>query len=93
MDRPWNKHIPSGNPMEIDIPEISLTDLFYQSVGLYPDKTAITFMDQTYTYSELGQLVKRCARILADDGVKKGDRVAIMLPNCPQYPISFLERF
>ncbi|MGG0285937.1 long-chain fatty acid--CoA ligase [Peribacillus butanolivorans] len=89
MDRPWNKHIPSGNPMEIDIPEISLTDLFYQSVGLYPDKTAITFMDQTYTYFELGQLVKRCARILADDGVKKGDRVAIMLPNCPQYPISF----
>ncbi|USK67402.1 long-chain-fatty-acid--CoA ligase [Peribacillus frigoritolerans] len=89
MDRPWIKHIPSGNPIEIDIPEISLTELFFQSVEQYSDNTAVTFMEKRYTYSELGKLVKRCARLLADEGIGKGDRVAIMLPNCPQYPIGF----
>jgi long-chain acyl-CoA synthetase len=89
MDRPWIKHIPSGNPIEIDIPEISLTELFFQSVEQYSDNTAITFMEKRYTYSELGKLVKKCARLLADEGIGKGDRVAIMLPNCPQYPIGF----
>ncbi|CAH0164716.1 Long-chain-fatty-acid--CoA ligase [Peribacillus sp. Bi96] len=89
MDRPWKKHIPSGNPMEINIPDMSLTDLFYRSVEQYSDKIAVTFMEQRYTYSELGRLVKRCARVLADEGIEKGDRVALMLPNCPQYPISF----
>jgi long-chain acyl-CoA synthetase len=89
MDRPWIKHIPSGNPIEIDIPEISLTELFFQSVEQYSDNTAVTFMEKRYTYSELGKLVKKCARLLADEGIGKGDRVAIMLPNCPQYPIGF----
>ncbi|AOH54836.1 long-chain fatty acid--CoA ligase [Peribacillus muralis] len=89
MDRPWKKHIPSGNPLEIEIPEISLTDLFYHSVEKYAEHTAVTFKEDRYTYSQLGQLVKRFARLLADAGVEKGDRVALMLPNCPQYPISF----
>ncbi|WP_285766861.1 long-chain fatty acid--CoA ligase [Peribacillus sp. SI8-4] len=89
MDRPWKKHIPSGNPLEIEIPEISLTDLFYQSVKKYPDHIAVTFNEDRHTYSQLGQLVKRFARLLADAGIEKGDRVALMLPNCPQYPISF----
>ncbi|WP_336059163.1 long-chain-fatty-acid--CoA ligase [Peribacillus frigoritolerans] len=89
MDRPWIKHIPSGNPIEIEIPEISLTELFFQSVEQYLDNTAVTFMEKRYTYSELGKLVKKCARLLADEGIGKGDRVAIMLPNCPQYPIGF----
>ncbi|WHX69158.1 long-chain fatty acid--CoA ligase [Peribacillus frigoritolerans] len=89
MDRPWIKHIPSGNPIEIEIPEISLTELFFQSVEQYSDNTAVTFMEKRYTYSELGKLVKKCARLLADEGIGKGDRVAIMLPNCPQYPIGF----
>ncbi|WP_413021038.1 long-chain-fatty-acid--CoA ligase [Peribacillus frigoritolerans] len=89
MDRPWIKHIPSGNPIEINIPEISLTELFFQSVEQYSDNTAVTFMEKRYTYSELGKLVKKCARLLADEGIGKGDRVAIMLPNCPQYPIGF----
>lgn len=93
MDRPWKKHIPQGNPIEIDIPEMSLTELFYQSVEQYSNKTAVTFMEQRYTYSELGMLVKRCACVLADEGIGKGDRVALMLPNCPQYPIGFLEPF
>lgn len=89
MDRPWKKHIPSGNPLEIEIPEMSVTDLFYQSVEKYADHTAITFNEDRYTYSQLGQLVKRFARLLAEAGIEKGDRVALMLPNCPQYPISF----
>lgn len=89
MDRPWMKHIVKGNPKEIEIPSISLTQLLDQSVKKYPDHIAMTFYEKTYTYSELNASIKKAAKGLSALGVKKGDRVAIMLPNCPQYPISF----
>ncbi|MFE8699442.1 long-chain fatty acid--CoA ligase [Cytobacillus sp. FJAT-54145] len=89
MERPWFKHIVEGNPQEIDIPEISLTQLFNQSVEKFRNHTAITFFNKRYTYGELDSLVKRAASGLKKLGVEKGDRVALMLPNCPQYPISY----
>ena len=49
----------------------------------------MTFFGKKYTYSDLDESIKKAAIALAKRGVQKGDRVAIMLPNCPQYPISF----
>lgn len=89
MEKPWLAHIVEGNPKEIEIPDVSLTDLFDQSVETYEDHTAVTFFTKTYTYRELAERIDRTAAALSKLGVKKGDRVAIMLPNCPQYPISF----
>lgn len=85
----WFKHIVEGNPKEIEIPEISLTDLFKQSVEKFENHTAVTFYQQTYTYSQLNKYIKNVASALRKLGVQKGDRVAIMLPNCPYYPIGF----
>ncbi|MCM3164042.1 long-chain fatty acid--CoA ligase [Metabacillus litoralis] len=89
MNRPWLKHVVEGNPVEIEIPEISLPDLFQRSVEKYENKIAVTFYDKSYSYSLLNDCVNRMASSLTKRQVKKGDRVAIMLPNCPQYPISY----
>jgi long-chain acyl-CoA synthetase len=89
MERPWLKHVAEGNPKEIEIPEISLTDLLIQSVDKYYNHAAITFYSQTYSYGQLDGCIKKIASALYKLGVKKGDRVALMLPNCPQYPISY----
>lgn len=89
MEKPWFKHVPEGNPTTIDIPEIALQDLFYQSVKTYPDQVAVTFYDKTMTYQGLYQLIQNAAAALHHLGVGKGDRVALMLPNSPQYPISY----
>ncbi|AQQ54079.1 long-chain-fatty-acid--CoA ligase [Planococcus lenghuensis] len=89
MERPWLAHIAEGNPKEIEIPDVSLSGLFDQSVETYANHTAITFFSKSYTYRELAERINRAAAALSKLGVKKGDRVAIMLPNCPQYPISF----
>ncbi len=89
MERIWHKHVVEGNPVEIDIAEISLPELFMQSVRTYYERPAVTFFDKTYTYGELDSAVQRTASALVKLGIKKNDRVAIMLPNCPQYPIIY----
>lgn len=89
MDRPWLQHVPEGNPKVINIPEISLSQMFEESVRKYADHTAITFFNQIYTYKQLHHLINNVASSLHHMGVKKGDRVALMLPNCPQYPIGY----
>ena len=89
VEKPWLKHYVEGQPAEVDIPEISLPELLQQSVEKYREKTAITFFDQTFTYEELFDHVKRVASAFHKRGLKKGDRVALMLPNTPFYPISY----
>lgn len=89
MDRPWLKHVAEGNPKSIEIPDISLVELFRQSAEEYADHTAVTFFDKTYSYRELEEAIIHFTKKLAGIGIRKNDRVAIMLPNCPQYPISF----
>jgi long-chain acyl-CoA synthetase len=90
MMRPWLKHIAEGNPQEIDIPDMTLYDMLHQSVEMYADHTAITFLDKTLTYRQLHQYVLKAAASFHHElGIKKGDRVALMLPNCPQYVISY----
>lgn len=89
MERPWLQYVVEGNPKEIEIPEISLVELLGESLQAYPHHTAITFFNQTYTYKELESHIQKAAGMLWDKGIRKGDRVAIMLPNCPQYPVNF----
>lgn len=89
MERPWLQHVVAGNPKEVEIPDISLVELYRQSARKYPAHTAITFFQNTYTYQELSDWIDRAARLMHSKGIRKGDRVAIMLPNCPQYPVCF----
>lgn len=71
------------------VPEIPLFDLIRRSVDRYRDKTALVSMDYRITYGEMDGYSDRLAHALAKRGVKKGDRVATLLPNCAQHVIAF----
>jgi long-chain acyl-CoA synthetase len=87
--RPWTASYPSGVPADYDFPSFALTRLLDDSAGTFPDHTALAFLGAKTTYRELKDQVDRFAGALAALGVKKGDRVALILPNCPQNVIAF----
>ncbi|RVU22311.1 acyl-CoA synthetase [Streptomyces antnestii] len=83
---------PHGTPSEAVYPlgEISVPDHVAHWARLRPDRAAVVFEDRTLTYRELDELSRRLAGRLAAEGVAPGDRVAVHLPNCPQFLIAFL---
>src|SRR5947209_12280321 len=87
--RPWVRHYEQGVPAQLDIPDQPLTWLLDQTVSKYPGQTAIIYYGTKLSYARLSSLANRFAAGLQKLGVKKGDRVAIALPNIPQYPIAF----
>ncbi len=89
MERSWYKNYVEGTPKEITIPEGPLWKGLDDAVKNYPNNEALYFEGVKVTYSELGELVDRAANGFAKMGVKKGDTVAIMLINCPQFVIAY----
>jgi long-chain acyl-CoA synthetase len=95
MDAPWVKFYEKGVPKSIAYPDGTLPDLLDAAVAEFPDKIALTFYvdpklpPSRMTYREMQDATLRFATALYQLGVRKGDRVAIMLPNCPQFPIAF----
>lgn len=89
MDRPWYKHYVGGTPKEIQIPDGPLFGYLDRAVEEYPDNLALFFEGVKITYRELGELVDKAAYGFTKLGVTKGDTVAIMIINCPQFVISY----
>ncbi|MCG8401196.1 MAG: long-chain fatty acid--CoA ligase [Firmicutes bacterium] len=85
----WLKNYPEDIPTQIDIPDVPLFDFMEQAARKHPSQTAIIFMGLKMTYSQLKDSTDRFATALHSMGVTKGDRVAIMLPNCPQAVIAY----
>jgi len=89
-DKPWLAVYESGRvEPETRIFEGSLFGLFSHAVEEHRGRTALGFYGTTFEFERLQALVEKMAASLAASGVKKGDRVALMLPNCPQYVTSF----
>ena len=89
MERIWLKSYPPGVPPEIDTRQYSsLVELFEKSIRAYGDRPAFTSMGKTITFSELDVMARNFGAWLQSKGVGKGARVAIMMPNCLQYPIA-----
>ncbi|MCW2679824.1 MAG: Long-chain-fatty-acid--CoA ligase [Frankiales bacterium] len=88
-DRPWLASYPPGVPADFDFPKIPLTRLLDDAASSFPTGTALAFLGTTITYRELKEAVDRFAAGLARLGLAKGDRVALVLPNCPQNVIAF----
>ena len=88
-EKPWVRVYEGYTSPEMEVYGGSLTDFFRLSVEEHRDKTALTFYGATFGFERLEALSKKMAASLAALGVEKGDRVALMLPNCPQYVISF----
>jgi long-chain acyl-CoA synthetase len=89
MDRIWLKHYPPGTPPEIDPGEYrSLAAMLARSCERFADKPAFTNMDVSITYRELDSLSRAFGAFVQNQlGLRKGDRLAIMLPNLLQYPV------
>lgn len=91
MEKVWLKRYPPGVPAEIDADHYSsLVDIFEQSIHTYADRVAYINMGKSITYRELDQHSLAFAAYLQKLGLKKGDAVAIMMPNLLQYPVALL---
>ena len=78
----------AGIPAVIEAPDAGLGELLETAAHFYPDRVAIDFLGATTTYRELLEASERAARLLHDAGVRRGDRVALIMPNCPQHVVA-----
>jgi long-chain acyl-CoA synthetase len=100
MEKPWLNEYDSGVPATIDYPKVPLQQFLVDTASKFPDKTALIYgnvveplgnmlMDTSMSYGRLLELTQRFAAALQKLGVQKGDRVAVHLPNCPQFVIAY----
>ncbi len=100
MEKIWLSYYEPGVPKSLTYPEITLSDMLNNSAKTYADHTATNFVLRyllggrftvggKLTYRQLNEKVDRMATALYQLGVRKGDRVAVMLPNSPHYIITF----
>ena len=91
QDKPWLSSYPDGVPYQVDGPQFeSLNDLFANSFNQFGLRLAFDCMGKKITYKELDELSWQFAAYLQSSGLKKGDRIALMMPNLLQYPIALL---
>lgn len=88
-ERAWVKHYQPGVPAEIEPPLTSLIEMCEEAVARGGDGVALQFFGRETTYRELGDQISRAAEGLRRLGVGAGDRVALVLPNCPQHVVAF----
>ncbi len=86
---PWTKHYDSEVPITLKYPETTLDQLFRRSVKNHPKACALIFFGKVISYEKLGRFVNILATSLEELGLHQGDRIALLLPNCPQYVICY----
>ena len=88
-DRPWLSAYPDGVPADIDPTQYaSLVELMEESFGKFADRCAYSFLGKDTTFGQTDTQSRALAAYLQGLGLAKGDRVAIMMPNVPQYPVA-----
>lgn len=88
--QPWFTTYPPGVPHSLEpYPNLSVFGMLEAAARNHPDAPALAWFGRRISYAELLKEVERCSAALAGLGVGKGNRVALILPNCPQYPIAF----
>ena len=96
-ERPWFAHYDPGVPHTLEYPAVPLQQFLSNTAARYPRSIATVFgavvagrlLEASLTYAKLDRLADRFAAGLQSLGVRKGDRVALLLPNCPQFVIAF----
>ncbi|PNY80197.1 long-chain-fatty-acid--CoA ligase [Deinococcus koreensis] len=89
LPRPWLQHYERGVPHDFSPSGRTLPQLLEEAAAQYPERVALSFLGATTTYRALLDDARRLANALRKMGVQPGDRVSIMLPNCPQFVVSF----
>ena len=89
LERPWLKAYPAGVPADIDTSQyLSLVALMEESFSKHRDRVAYSFMGKDITFGQTDSLSLALGCYLQSLGLVKGERVAIMMPNVPQYPVA-----
>ncbi|HEV7948938.1 MAG TPA: long-chain-fatty-acid--CoA ligase [Glaciihabitans sp.] len=88
-ERPWLANYQPGVPADIEMPTESLIHMLENSVAEAASFPALEFFGRRTTYADLGDQINRAAEGLRQLGVRAGDRVALILPNCPQHVVAF----
>ena len=88
-ERPWYKFYSPDLPQSLEYPNSSIPLLLRNSTKKFPENIAISFLGKSITYRELDSMVDSFASSLHDLGVRKGNKVAIFMPNYPQFVISY----
>jgi long-chain acyl-CoA synthetase len=89
IERPWLAHYPPGVPAEIDPTAItSLVAMLEESFRKFSDRTAVIFLDRKLSYGAIDDASRAFGAYLQSLGLARGARVAIMMPNVPQYPVA-----
>lgn len=86
---PWAKKYPASVDWSAALPAWPLYKILDDAVKNYPNNLFLDFLGKTYSYREIGELVARAAKGLQDLGIKKGDRVGLLLPNTPYYVVMY----
>ena len=89
LQRPWVRHYDPGVPATIDYPRVPVFQFLEDAACRNPDQVCTLFQGAGLTYGEMNVLVDRLAVALIALGVKKGDRVGLLMPNLPQFVLSF----
>jgi len=89
FERPWFHFYEPNVRRQVEIPEITLVEMFKQTMFKFPNKQALIFGGKIITYREMDTLIERMAKVLVQRGVKKGDRISIFMPNSANWVISF----
>jgi len=87
--RPWHRHYDPWVPTTIRYPQVSVQDFLHFAAKNSPDRDAMDFYGTRMTFDQVRLLSLRLANALQALGVTKGDRVALHLPNCPQYVLAY----
>lgn len=88
-EKPWLRHYPEQIPHELQFEDQTLHSILQQSAQQFSEKTAIHFLGKKRSYREVYEDALKMADYLLSLGIQKGDRVSIMLPNCPQAVIAY----
>ncbi|MDT0306377.1 AMP-binding protein [Streptomyces sp. DSM 44917] len=86
---PWLRFYPSGVPHQVSAPDADLGLLLDAAARAHPRRTALLFFGRRTSYHALARRIERFADGLHTLGVRPGDRVALLLPNCPQFVVAF----
>jgi long-chain acyl-CoA synthetase len=86
---PWEAHYPKGLQWKNSFRGLPLYYLLEEAAQTWPERVALDFFGKTYTYAKLQEMTNRIARGLQGMGVKKGTRVGLFMPNCPQYVMCY----
>ena len=87
--RPWLAHYDPGVPAQLDFPAVPVFHFLDEAARLCPERICLIFQGETSTYREVSDQTDRLAAALRALGIRKGERVGICMPNCPEFVLAY----